>query len=268
MESLINRNMRVFAHRGDWELFPENSEAAIVSSIKNGFDVELDIRFTADKQIVLMHDSNLQRLFDVNQNISELFFNDIKDLRYISNQSHHPVLFDDLAPILAKAQRDFAIHFKQEDQNEDNCLILAKLFKENDLYRNCFLFNLSLDSCHLLRTIDCNIKLSILISDNKFEPFVFLFEEVEDRNDLYDIIWAAEYENLYNQGLIDRAHQLRKKIIAVSPELHRNLGHPKALDGYTQCWQDLFLWKADGICTDYPKKYVESIIAATANNYE
>jgi glycerophosphoryl diester phosphodiesterase len=249
--------MKIFAHRGDWGVFPENSEAAIISSINKGFDIELDTRFTADKKIVLMHDANLLSLCGVDKNIADLQYDEIKKLPFVSEKSERPVLFDELAAKFANVERQFAIHFKQSDQNEENCSILANVFKKYQLHRNCFLFNLSLESCEILRKIDPEIKLSILISDVKFEPFVFLFEEVENHHDLYDILWAAEYQKFYDKGLIARAHRFNKKIIAVSPELHKDLGHPKAIEGYTECWQDLSSWGVDGICTDYPQRYLE-----------
>ena len=254
---LIMKKMKIFAHRGNWELFPENSEKAVISSINNGFDIELDIRFTADNKIILIHDSNLLRLCGVNKNISDLRFDEIRALSYASKKGEHPILFDDLAAIIANTQSHFAIHFKQRDQTEENCLIVAELFKKFRLYRNCFLFNLSLESCEKLRKINSKIILSVLISDFEFEPFVFSFEEVEKHHDLYDIFWAAEYQNFYTEDLIVRAHRLNKIIIAVSPELHRVLGHPKAFEGYEECWSDLSSWRVDGICTDYPQRYVE-----------
>lgn len=52
----------VIAHRGDWRNAPENSLQAIQNSIEMGVDmVEIDIRETKDGQLVLMHDSSLNR---------------------------------------------------------------------------------------------------------------------------------------------------------------------------------------------------------------
>lgn len=52
----------VSAHRADHAHFPENSLGAIRAAIRAGIDiVELDVRETKDGQLVLMHDSKVDR---------------------------------------------------------------------------------------------------------------------------------------------------------------------------------------------------------------
>lgn len=55
-------SVMVAAHRADWQHAPENSLQAIEQSIAMGCDVvELDIRLTADRALILMHDAALER---------------------------------------------------------------------------------------------------------------------------------------------------------------------------------------------------------------
>ena len=57
-----NKEVTVVAHRADWRFAPENSLAAIESSIRLGADVvELDVQKTKDGQLILMHDKTLDR---------------------------------------------------------------------------------------------------------------------------------------------------------------------------------------------------------------
>lgn len=64
-ERLINRDttaVLTVAHRGDWRNFPENSLEGIMSAIDMGVDIiEIDLHRTADGQLILMHDSWLNR---------------------------------------------------------------------------------------------------------------------------------------------------------------------------------------------------------------
>ena len=56
------KDVLVAAHRGDWRNAPENSIAAIKLAIAIGVDiVEIDVQKTADGQLVLMHDSKIDR---------------------------------------------------------------------------------------------------------------------------------------------------------------------------------------------------------------
>lgn len=53
----------VIAHRACWANAPENSISAIEACVALGVDmVELDVRRTADDQLVLMHDETLERM--------------------------------------------------------------------------------------------------------------------------------------------------------------------------------------------------------------
>ena len=52
----------VAAHRGSHSNFPENSINAIKESIRTGIDIiEIDIRQTKDKELVLLHDKSIDR---------------------------------------------------------------------------------------------------------------------------------------------------------------------------------------------------------------
>ena len=54
---------RVFAHRGDCTNAPENTLLAFERAVKVGADgIELDVRFDGDKNVVVFHDSALERL--------------------------------------------------------------------------------------------------------------------------------------------------------------------------------------------------------------
>lgn len=49
-----------YAHRGDIESYPENSIEAVISAVRRGADlIEIDVFMTRDKQLVLMHTSDL-----------------------------------------------------------------------------------------------------------------------------------------------------------------------------------------------------------------
>lgn len=55
----------VVAHRGDHTRAPENTLPAYANAIKAGADyVEIDLRTTADSQLVIMHDASVDRMTD------------------------------------------------------------------------------------------------------------------------------------------------------------------------------------------------------------
>lgn len=249
--------MKIFAHRGFFNLNPENSASAIMEAIYRGFAVETDIRFTKDMKMALIHDDTLTRLCGVKAKVKDLHSKEISNLSFLSRTEESLKLFDELAPFLSRngLEASIAVHFKQEEQGRENCLSLSRLFKRYNLYENCFVFNLSLETCRILRDIDPGMNLGVLVSDKKFESFVYLWDELERVLNLFDIVWAAEYKSLYNDDFFMKIKGSGKQIIAVSNELHRELDHPKAFFGYKDSWISFLKNRIDGVCTDYPIEF-------------
>ena len=80
-----NKEVTVVAHRADWRYAPENSIAAIESSIRLGADVvELDIQKTKDGKLILMHDNTLDRTTTGKGKVSEWTLDSIRTL-YLKN---------------------------------------------------------------------------------------------------------------------------------------------------------------------------------------
>lgn len=71
----------VTAHRGDWRNYPENSIKAIEGAIRMGVDiVEIDLHKTKDGQLIVMHDSRLDRTTNGKGEIAESNLEDIRKL--------------------------------------------------------------------------------------------------------------------------------------------------------------------------------------------
>ena len=75
------RKMEITAHRGASIKYPENTMAAFRGAKKLGADwIELDVQQTKDKQIVVSHDTNLNRVTGVNKDIIDMNYSEIKKL--------------------------------------------------------------------------------------------------------------------------------------------------------------------------------------------
>ena len=90
-------NSTLYAHRGlhtnDGRV-PENSIAAFRAAVAAGYGVELDVQFTADKQIVVFHDDDLKRMCGVDKRVDELTYDELKQLRLLDSDQSIPLLSD------------------------------------------------------------------------------------------------------------------------------------------------------------------------------
>ncbi|PTY08027.1 glycerophosphodiester phosphodiesterase [Opitutaceae bacterium EW11] len=79
----------VVAHRGDWRDFPENSVAAFQSCIEMGIEmVELDVQRTKDGELIVMHDTTVDRTTTGHGSVSELTLAEIRALHLRNGYSH------------------------------------------------------------------------------------------------------------------------------------------------------------------------------------
>lgn len=84
-----------YAHRGlhtNDSRIPENSLASFAAAAKEGYGVELDVQFTADRQIVVFHDDNLKRMCGIDRRLDELTYAELKDIRLLDSNERIPLL--------------------------------------------------------------------------------------------------------------------------------------------------------------------------------
>ncbi len=93
------------AHRGLHSLTPdapENSLTAYRKAIEHGFMIEIDIRLTADGEVVIFHDDDLRRLFGVDRKVEDMTLAELQTYRLPNTQETIPTLQECLAAVNGK----------------------------------------------------------------------------------------------------------------------------------------------------------------------
>ena len=89
----------IFGHRGSPENITENTIPSFQKALDEGVDgLELDVRLTKDKKVVVFHDSDLNRLAGVDTKIKDLAYEEIQKIN-LKKGGVVPLL-DDLASLL------------------------------------------------------------------------------------------------------------------------------------------------------------------------
>lgn len=71
----------ITAHRGNAFVAPENTASALERAIDDGADfLEVDVRMTADGELVLWHDADLERMYGRSERISDLQWEELQTL--------------------------------------------------------------------------------------------------------------------------------------------------------------------------------------------
>ncbi len=244
--------MHIFAHRGILTQYPENSMRSLMAAVEQGFAIETDLRLTADGDFLLLHDETFEKLAGIDKHAKDVTLAEAITFKYLNTEEHFislRIFLDELRKINKKPQ--LALHLKVDSQNELAFKKISLYWEEYNLYDHAFVFDLSIEAAHQLKRINPKLKIALIISEEKFEQTIHLWEEVKDEP-CFDIVWAAEYRSFYTKKLIQEMKQKKQTVYAMSPDVHRALGHPLAYQGYQQTWNNLIAWGVSGICTDQP----------------
>ena len=88
-----SQQVRVFSHRGGRMEFDENTLSAFEASYKEGYrGYETDVRMTKDGELVILHDSSLERTSDGTGNVEEMT---AAQIRKFKSKKGNPILFLD-----------------------------------------------------------------------------------------------------------------------------------------------------------------------------
>ena len=82
-----------YAHRGLYNAEnPENSLSAFRRAVERGVGIELDVRLSADGEVVVFHDENLLRMTGVDRLIRTLTAEELAKIRLGESEEHIPTL--------------------------------------------------------------------------------------------------------------------------------------------------------------------------------
>ncbi len=140
--ALFNTNSNVVmiaAHRGAHLLYPENSIPSVIEAIRLGIDVaELDIRFTKDRKMVIMHDKTVDRTTTGKGLVSDYTFDDIRKLKLRIKDSVTNEIVPTLEEVFMLAKDKILIDL---DIKEYGCIdSIIPLVNRMGMEKNCIFF--------------------------------------------------------------------------------------------------------------------------------
>lgn len=175
----------VVAHRGSSGTAPENSMTAIREALSASAQmIEVDIRVTADQQVVLFHDSTLDRTSDGHGKINNLTLDEIKNLdcgswfdeRFGGEQI--PLLREALALIKGRSYLNIEIKPPQPEedflQRIDTLFAIIRRFNYSD---KTLFSSFHYPSLHYLKLLDPSLQTAaILKPENDLPPSIIIRE--------------------------------------------------------------------------------------------
>ena len=207
---------KFFAHRGLLNFAPENTLLSIEIAKERGFkNIELDIVTTKGNKIVVFHDMNLKRMFNIDRDVCEVNYEELLKLK----PSQH---FFEAVLVLPKEQIDYIRSVDDpwiKEIDSQKISLLDDVFKTFDKD-----FNYHLD----IKTLGC---------------------EEELHQELVSIIENYALEN--NVYIESTRLKLLEKIIAINPKIKTIYWNEKIFSFSDEEWQELEEKGIDSVDSHY-----------------
>jgi len=117
------------AHRGFFgkdQRPPENSLPAFTAAAKNGYGIELDVQFTADRRLVVFHDDTLDRMTPAKGFVHDMPWAEFS-AQPLAGSDEHPPLFADMLRTVAEANPDTPLIVEIKSRSEYKHTYLEEL---------------------------------------------------------------------------------------------------------------------------------------------
>lgn len=136
--------MKIIGHRGARNEAPENTVESFVHAYKNGCrHFELDIQLSADKELMIYHDTTLKRTSGINEKLSSLPYQVLAetDARLNTPGWPEPCYIPSLDKVYLAVPETQSWQFEVKTDRRDSLKIildkLVVLIKKYDLYSKC-----------------------------------------------------------------------------------------------------------------------------------
>ncbi|EMJ94406.1 glycerophosphodiester phosphodiesterase [Leptospira alstonii] len=191
IENIKNRNdlkrPLVFAHRGFSGEFPENTMIAFRKAIQAKADlIELDVTLSEDREVVVIHDDDLDRTTKLVGNVRKFEAEILSELDAGSwfsrkfGKEKIPFL-KDVLPLIQRSKTDLNIEIKSTaldfNKNENSIeLAILSLVGRFQLLPRIVVSSFSWECLERIRNLNPEIKLGVLVGDgsgNVSEAIVF-----------------------------------------------------------------------------------------------
>jgi glycerophosphoryl diester phosphodiesterase len=223
-KSLVKKDFLVIGHRGtgDKTIAPENTMSAFKFALKNNSAFELDTMFTKTGELIVIHDSDVDRTTDGKGMVDQLSLEELKKLD--AGIKFSPKFKGEKLPTLAEVIDEFKgktlidIEIKSQASKEEAVKIgeaVAKLIKEKNAENDVFVTSFNPYVLEKIKEVNPNVVRGQLYSDFKDVPLSFIAKYVLRNLKLNykarpDIL--APNFNLVDSDYVNEYHELGYKI--------------------------------------------------------
>lgn len=168
-KEIVNKDVKVTAHRGSSLKAPENSLSSIKKAVEDGADyAEIDVMTTLDGKVVLFHDNNLKRINRTNRAIRDMTLEEVKTVdngSYFSSEFNNEKI-PTLDEILEYAKGKIKLNIELKPHKKDDLLEkkVSELIKNHDMTNDVVITSLNYDSLQEIKKYNPALTIGYIVS--------------------------------------------------------------------------------------------------------
>jgi glycerophosphoryl diester phosphodiesterase len=153
-----DRDLRVIAHRGCADQYPENTILAVEQSAPHVDMIEVDVQRCGSGELIVFHDDDLDRLTDASGAVSTTDWETISELTVLDSDEGIPRLAD----LLAAVPTDTAVNLELKHAGMAADVLAITDDVDNEILYSSF----SGEALRELRERDAEVALAYLVNDS------------------------------------------------------------------------------------------------------
>lgn len=235
-------NVQVAAHRGDVQNAPENSMSAIWSAIEKGVDaVEFDVMMTEDGEIILNHDTTLQRVAGIPTRVDEMTYAEISkvDIGYRFSEEFIGERIPTLDQVLEEVREEnvnLIVDIKVLDSSKNAELArgIVELIEKHEVEEKAYVQAFDYNVLQEVRNLNPDIKIGQI-----------LYLAAGNLSQL-DVDFYTVRQTMLSDRFVENARRLDREIWVWTVNLERHM-------------REVLKYDIDGIITSYPDRLQQVI---------
>ena len=237
-----NQCFQIVAHRGLPEDYPENTLVAYKHALMLHIDMlEIDLHYTKDKEIVVIHDDTIDRTSNGKGKISNYTLKELKKFDFGSYKGDQFInecipTFDEVLELADNFSKKLLIEIKKPSQYRGiEEMVVDKLNERRMPQQKVIIQSFDFDCVKKLSSMDLNYELGLLLSKKKYWYRLPDFEEIAK---------VANFANpnyqLVTKKFMKYAHNANLKVLPYT--VNKSKAVKKLID-----------YDVDGVISDIPE---------------
>ncbi len=201
------RTLEVTAHRGSSIKYPENTISSFIGAKKEGADwIELDVQQTKDKELIVLHDTNLKRTTGLNKEVWKTTYDEIKNLdagSFISKKykGERIPLFKEVVKWAKKNNMKLNIELKPTGKEKNFEMEIIDIINKFNYAKNCVITSQNYSVLEKVKEYNSKIE-TVYVMSIAYGDITYL-----DKADHFSV----EASNV-NENLVNNIHKKGKKL--------------------------------------------------------